>query len=50
MGSVRIPRDALQLENGVSVSRVMRYNSKMGVSFVGMSRYYSKTGWVSQEI
>jgi len=31
MGSVRIPRDALQLENG-------------GWSFVGMSRYYSKTG------
>jgi len=30
--------------------RVMRYNSKMGVSFVGMSRYYSKTGVGEPEI
>jgi len=28
----------------------MRYNSKMGgMSFVGMSRYYSKTGGVSYD-
>jgi len=50
MGSVRIPRDALQLENGgVRIPRDA-LQLEMGVSFVGMSRYYSKTGWVSQEI